>query len=217
MRKYTPGHHSYEQRNITMEQASRTYIATVHQAIATRRSFALGDLSDQPVDRAHINHILEAAHWAPSHGKTEPWRFVVYTGDARQQIGEAFGMAFRLMNPQHAPGSEGEKAQIKRAWQAPVWIALGMRPSGKMPEWEDLVAMGCAVQNMHLMTSALGLAGKWTSGATAMHPHVAEVVGFAPSTKLYGFFYMGHPAGAWPEGVRQPIATNVRWADEPSA
>lgn len=193
------------------------HVAVVRQAIATRRSFALGDLSDQLVARAYIDHILEAANWAPSHGKTEPWRFVVYTGEARQQLGAAFGTAFRLIHPQHAPGSDGEKAQITRAFQAPVWIALGMRPSGKMPEWEDLVAMGCAVQNMHLMASALGLAGKWTSGATAMHPHVAEVVGFAPDTKLYGFFYIGHPAVTWPEGVRQPIDAKVRWVDEPSA
>jgi nitroreductase len=200
-----------------MENPLSTSNDAVRHAIAMRRSFALGDLSDQPVERAHIDHILEAANWAPSHGKTEPWRFVVYTGNARQQLGEAFGTAFRIINPQHAPGSEGEKAQINRAFQAPVWIALGMRPSGKMPEWEDLVAMGCAVQNMHLMASALGLAGKWTSGATAMHSHVAEVVGFAPDTKLYGFFYIGHPAVAWPEGVRQPIDAKVRWVDEPSA
>jgi nitroreductase len=197
-----------------MDQSSRTYIAHIQQAIANRRSFALGDLSDQPVERAHITQILEAANWAPSHGKTEPWRFVVYTGAARQQLGAAFGSAFRLLNPQHAPGSEGEQAQIKRAWQAPVWIALGMHPSGKMPEWEDLVAFGCAVHTMHLMASALGLAAKWTSGAVVMHPHVAEVVGFAPATKLYGFLYVGHPAVPWPTGVRQPIETKVRWADE---
>jgi nitroreductase len=197
-----------------MDHAARTYIAHIQHAIASRRSFALGDLSDQSVERTLISQILEAANWAPSHGKTEPWRFVVYTGAARQHLGEAFGTAFRLLNPHHAPGSEGEQAQIKRAWQAPVWIALGMYPSGKMPEWEDLVAFGCAVHNMHLMASALGLAAKWTSGAVVMHPHVAEVVGFAPATKLYGFLYVGHPAVAWPTGVRQPIDSKVRWADE---
>jgi nitroreductase len=186
--------------------------SAVFQAIANRRSFALGDVSDQPVERAHIEQLLEAANWAPSHGKTEPWRFVVYTGESRRQLAEAFGTAFRLMNPQHAPGSEGEKAQVKRAWQAPVWIALGMQPSGKMPEWEDLIAMGSAVHNMHLLASALGLAAKWTSGAVVMHAHVAEVVGFAPETKLYGFLYVGHPAIAWPEGQRRPISDKVRWA-----
>ena len=200
-----------DMHHVAPEAASATQLA---HAIAHRRSFALSELSDRPVVRAQIEQLLEAANWAPSHGKTEPWRFVVYTGAARQQLGEAFGAAFRLLNPQQAVGSEGERAQSARAWQAPVWIALGMRPSGKMPEWEDLVAMGCAVHNMHLMASALGLAAKWTSGAVVMHAHVAEVVGFAPETKLYGFLYVGHPNVAWPVGVRQPVASNVRWADE---
>lgn len=183
-------------------------------ALANRRSFALKDITTDPVDRDMIAQLLEAANWAPSHGKTEPWRFVVYRGAARQGLSEAFGAAFRVLNPAQPAGSAGELAQSQRVWQAPVWIALGMQPSQKMPEWEDLIAFGSAVQNMHLMASALGLASKWTSGAAVLHPSVASFVGFAPDTKLYGFFYVGHPAIAWPTGQRRPIAEKMRWVDD---
>jgi len=182
--------------------------------LANRRSFALKDITAYPVDPALIAQLLDAANWAPSHGKTEPWRFVVYRGAARQQLSDAFGAAFRTLNPAQSVGSPGELTQSQRVWQAPVWIALGMQPSQKMPEWEDLIAFGSAVQNMHLMASALGLASKWTSGAVVLHPSVATVVGFAPDTKLYGFFYVGHPAIAWPTGQRRPITEKVRWADD---
>lgn len=30
--------------------------------------------------------MLEAANWAPTHGKTEPWRFVVLSEDALQEM-----------------------------------------------------------------------------------------------------------------------------------
>lgn len=30
--------------------------------------------------------MLEAANWAPTHGKTEPWRFVVLSPDGLQQM-----------------------------------------------------------------------------------------------------------------------------------
>jgi nitroreductase len=183
-------------------------------ALATRRSFSLKELRPDPIDRALVAQLMEAANWAPSHGKTEPWRFVVYSGDARRIIGDAFGAAFRLLNPAQAAGSAGERAQRERVWQAPVWIALGMRPDPKMPEWEELIAFGSAVQNLHLMASALGLAAKWTSGACATHDHVAEVVGFAPETRLFGFFYVGLPAAAWPEGRRRPLTEKVRWVSE---
>lgn len=188
-------------------------VTRLANAIATRRSFALKEISDAPVDRASISQLLDAANWAPSHGKTEPWRFVVYTGAARQRLSDAFAQAFRALNPDQAVGSAGEQAQSQRVWQAPVWIALGMQPSHKFPEWEDLIAFGSAVHNMHLMASALGLAAKWTSGAVVLHPQVAEAVGFGADTKLYGFLYVGHPAVEWPQGVRRPIAEKVRWEE----
>lgn len=188
--------------------------ARLRNAIASRRSFSLKDLSPEPIDLALVEQLLDAANWAPSHGKTEPWRFVVYSGNARRIVSDAFGAAFRLLNPQQPVDSAGERAQRDRVWQAPVWIALGMHPDPKMPEWEELIAFGCAVQNLHLMASALGLAGKWTSSACALHPHVAEVVGFAPETRLFGFFYVGLPAVPWPEGRRRPLAGKVRWVSE---
>ncbi|MCS6880286.1 MAG: nitroreductase family protein [Oscillochloridaceae bacterium] len=182
--------------------------------IATRRSFRLEDLSPEPVESHLVTQMLEAANWAPSHGRTEPWRFVVYTGTARRIIGDAFAVAYRQLHPDQPAGSPGEQARRERVWQAPVWIALGMRPDPKMPEWEELIAFGCAVHNMHLMASALGLAGKWSSAAWALHQHVAEVVGFGPETRLYGFFYVGRPAVPWPEGRRRSIVAKVRWIHE---
>lgn len=183
------------------------------QAIATRRSFGLKEISPEPIDLDLVARMLDAANWAPSHGKTEPWRFVVYSGDARRLVGDAFGTAFRQLSGGGAVNEAGERAQRERVWQAPVWIALGMRPDPKMPEWEELIAFGSAVQNAQLMAGALGLASKWTSGAAATHPHVAETVGFAPDTKLFGFLYVGRPAVPWPAGQRQPIAEKVRWVD----
>lgn len=183
-------------------------------AIATRRSFGLKELAPDPISLELVAQMLEAANWAPSHGKTEPWRFVVYSGAARRVVGDAFGSAYRLLNPEEPAGGAGERSQRERVWQAPVWIALGMEPSPRMPEWEELVACGSAVHNAQLMASALGLASKWTSGGCATHAHVAEVVGFAPATRLLGFLYVGLPAGEWPTGKRRPLVTKVRWVSE---
>ncbi len=182
--------------------------------IATRRSFSLKDLSPRPIDLHLVAQMLDAANWAPSHGKTEPWRFVVYSGDAREIIGNAFGTAFRFLNQGEQYSEAGERTQRERVWQVPVWIALGMHPNPKMPEWEELIAFGSAVQNAQLMASALGLASKWTSGACALHPHVAEVVGFFPETRLYGFLYAGWPAIPWPTGNRRSLVEKVRWISE---
>ena len=51
------------------------------ELIKRRRSVFPKDFSGQRVPRAALEQCLEAANWAPTHGKTEPWRFVVFEGD----------------------------------------------------------------------------------------------------------------------------------------
>ena len=195
--------------------SSHNQSETVFEAIRRRRSFSLNGLGPDPIDRALVARMLEAANWAPTHKKTEPWRFVVYDGEHRRVLADAFGEAYR----QIATGDEFSEAKHQvvrdKVWQAPVWIALGMEPDPALPEWEEIVAFGCAVHNAQLMACSMGLGCKWTSGAMSVHRHVAEVVGFAPDIRLLGFLYVGRPACPWPEGRRRPALEKLRWAGAP--
>jgi hypothetical protein len=49
----------------------------VMDLIAKRRSIFPRDFSGEEVPREVIQQLLEAANWAPTHKKTQPWRFVV--------------------------------------------------------------------------------------------------------------------------------------------
>jgi len=197
----------------TNDQATQILLDAIH----TRRSFALNQLSPEPIDLAAIPLMLEAARWAPNHGLTEPWRFTVFAGDHRQALSDAFGAAYRQMTPEARYDAAAEQGQRKRVWQAPVWISLGMEPMlndlgvPRMPEWEDSISVGCAAHNAHLVASSLGLGAKWTSGAVVRHPIVAEMLGLEPPARLLGFLYVGRPAIAWPPSVRRPLSEIVRW------
>ena len=35
-----------------------------------------------------IKNVLESANWAPNHGFTEPWRFVVFSGASKMKLAE---------------------------------------------------------------------------------------------------------------------------------
>ncbi len=178
-----------------------------------RRSFALKELTADVIDPSYIELMLEAANWAPSHGQTEPWRFTVFSGTGRAELGHAFAEAYQLITPPEKFDANGHKAQADRVWQASVWISLGLtpHPTANMPMWEEMSAVAAAVQNMHLMGSALNLACKWTSGAVVRHDSVTQFVGLQPPSQLLGFLYVGQPALAWPQGARQPVAEKVRW------
>lgn len=198
---------------------TRIDIGNLVEAIKHRRSLGLARLKDEPVDRSIIETLLEAANWAPSHDETEPWRFTVFTGEGRRVLAEAFGEAYRIDNP-------GEKFQEgafenyrERAWKAPVWISIGatpaIRPDGsyQTSEEEELLAVACAVQNMHLVASAAGLAGMWNSKFPLTHPAVAKAAGLEPGSRLLGFLFLGWPNVSWPAGERRPIQEKVRWIE----
>ncbi|MDX1577736.1 MAG: nitroreductase [Gemmatimonadota bacterium] len=201
----------------TEASAIRSSPDRLFEALRERRSFKLKHLDPSPIDLALVERMLEAANWAPSHGDTEPWRFVVFHGDGRGVIGRAMGEAYRAIRGEEEYTDEGRAAVEGKVWRAPVWIALGVEPDPGRPEWEELVAFGCAVHNAQLMASAHGLASKWTSGSTATHPAVARAVGFGPEISLRGFLYVGRPAVPWPEGERRPLDEKIRWSDGTTA
>jgi nitroreductase len=192
------------------------------KAIAHRRSMGLARyLPDKPVDPCLIERMLQAADWAPSHGDTEPWRFTVFLGESRRALGAVFGEIYRLETRSEAFRQDAYEAHCHRVWAAPVWISIGMTPTLKpdgtllMSEAEELMAVACAVQNLHIVASAQGLAGMWHSKGPYIHPHTARFLGLEPPSRLLGFFHCGWSAIPWPEGERRPLSEKVRWA-EPS-
>lgn len=177
-----------------------------------RRNVPQANLLPDAIDRLQLESLLEAANWAPSHGKTEPWRFVVFSGEARRSLGETFAQSYALATPADKFNAESQEGQRQRVWKAPYWVAIGMEPSGRYPEWEEVASVATAVHNMQLMATALGLGSFWASGAPVTHPNTAAFVGLEPPCKLLGFLLVGKPA-KWPEGVRKPWQDKVQWRD----
>jgi nitroreductase len=183
----------------------------LYHILKDRRSIHLRDLLPDPIDRACLEQMLEAANWAPSHGHTEPWRFTVFAGEARRKLGEVFAEAYRLLTPAERFDAATMAFTRDRVLLAPVWISIGMEPDPvkKMLEWEEISAVAIAVHNMHLMACSLGLGGKWISSAISRHALVAQCVGLQSPAQLLGFLYVGKPARAWPTGQRRPSTDKV--------
>ncbi len=190
--------------------------ARLLELIASRRSMGLSRLKPDPIDPDQVQRMLEAANWAPSNEDTEPWRFAVFTGDGREALAEMFGQAYRVDHPEKFD-TEAYEGYRARAYAAPVWIAIGMQPgtdeSGEpaVPEEEELLAVGGAVLNLHLMAQAQGIAGMWHSKGVSVHPEVARGLGWTAPSRLLGFFMAGYPSTEWLGSTRRPLAEKLRW------
>src|SRR5690606_1790555 len=107
-----------------------------------RRSVTAIKMSEPGPDRSEINLILRVGARVPDHGKLAPWRFVLFEGPARAQIGKTIGKAFR----QRYSDADAERTAFEEArlTRAPVVICVVSSPkeSAKIPEWEQILSAG---------------------------------------------------------------------------
>ena len=184
----------------------------INELIKTRRAvFPPQYDTDKEISKETIQQILENANWAPTHRRTEPWRFKVYQGAAKERLG-AFLADWYKTNTQAEAFSEMKfKKTIKKAVQSSCIIAICMQrdPNESLPEWEEVAATACAVQNMWLSAHAMGIGAYWSS-PKSIHDfqNFSEL---AEGEKCLGFFYMGYVKHEGPAGSREPIEDKVKW------
>jgi nitroreductase len=58
--------------------------------IEERRSIFPKDYSDKEIPQHIIDEILSNAVLAPNHKRTKPWRFKVFKGEEKQNLGQEF-------------------------------------------------------------------------------------------------------------------------------
>ncbi|HMX05109.1 MAG TPA: nitroreductase family protein, partial [Chitinophagales bacterium] len=61
---------------------------SLNTIIRSRRSVKPEQYNTTPIAESIILEMLENARWAPTHARTEPWRFVVCTGDGLKRFAE---------------------------------------------------------------------------------------------------------------------------------
>lgn len=179
--------------------------------IRTRRSVFPPMYNDQPIELEVIEEILENANWAPTHRKTEPWRFKVLRGDYLQQLSQFMGDYYKNNTPEDQFSPKKYEKTLKKALQSSCVIAICMQrdPEERVPEWEEIAAVSCAVQNLWLSAHAFGIGGYWSS-PKAIH-HTQDLLGLKEGEQCLGFFYMGYYDIPDLKSVRSSISEKVEW------
>lgn len=185
------------------------------EAIQNRRS--IGKVKPDPIDRATIEKLLEAASWAPCHFKTEPWKFFVLTGEGRRPLGRTLAEIARegMDDPSTEENQKLLKKQEEKPFRAPLIIAVAVIPSDnpKVIHIEEIGAVNAAIQNMLLAVHALGLGAIWRTGKPTYHAKMKELFSLREQDGLLGFIYIGHPDMIQPKGQRLAYEQKTVWID----
>lgn len=161
--------------------------------------------------------VFECANWAPTHGMTEPWRFKVYRGEARGLLARAMQVAYK----DESPAADFREEKFVKMGENPLLahavVAVVMRHdhAGKIPEIENIEAVACAVQNLHLAASSAGLGVFWSSPAVSYGESFARFLDLNEGERCLGVLYVGWPKQGldWPQGKRGNWRDKVQFFD----
>lgn len=185
-----------------------------YEAIARRTS--VRSYRQEPVPRYVIERLIAAAVRAPNHKLTEPWRFVVVTGEAKRRYAEIrrAHRAKRFENPESPEAKRAIEKTVKECLETPAFIfVLCKVTDDPVRQEEDYASVMMGIQNLMVAATADGLGTYLRTGGIMSLPEVRELVGAGDEFRIVGIVSLGYLA-AEPEPTRRTTAAEfTRWME----
>jgi nitroreductase len=159
-------------------------------ALDTRSS--AGRLAEPGPGPEDLDRLLQAAGRAPDHGRLKPWRLIVLKDAQRAAFTAAAAEAKRTRLPDMT--AEQLAAEREKMNRSPAIVVIGCavnRDQTKIPEIEQVVAVGAAAQNLFLAAHDLGYGVMWKTGAAAYDAAVKATLGLRPDDHIVGIMHLG--------------------------
>ncbi len=186
----------------------------IKQLILNRRTVKPSAMNGQKLPESVVLSCLEAARWAPTHARTEPWFFEVFEGEALKN----FCLQHAALYKEHTP----EERFTNTKYQGLVSIAdtishlivaiMKRTPMAKIPVSEEYAAVAASIQNILLVAHQHGAAAIWNTGGMVLSQAMKEYFGLHEEDAILGFLYLGYADTPAPEGSRKKsLETVMKW------
>lgn len=187
-------------------------IEATTKLIKERKTTYAFDFSEQKISKETIEAIVSNALWAPTHKLTQPWRFVVLEGKHHEDLGVFMADYYRKLYTEEEFSNERYEETKTYAKNATL-LAIIFQPSkrAQLPEWEEIAAISCGVQNMWLSCTALGLGAYWDTASATME--YGKRIPLEEGEKFLGIFFMGYIKENATIGnrKRKPLTKKLSW------
>lgn len=186
-------------------------ITAIHQRTSVRH------FRPEPVSREDIEQLLECAVRAPNHKLTQPWRFTVLTGPARDRLAEIRARhRLKRFNDPSSPEALAAGDKVRReSMETPVYIVtLAAVNPDELTREEDYAATMMAVANLMIAAESLGLGTYLRSGGVMLDPELIELAAVPEKFRIVGIISLGYPSENEPPRRRKPATDLTQWIEK---
>jgi len=193
----------------------RFNLSEINELIKNRRTIYPEQYTERVVQREIIETILTNGLWAPNHGKTQPWRFKVYSGEGRSILSE------KMLHLYKSITAEEDFKEIKfnrirdriEKTSALVLLTMKRTQGTRIPEIEEIQAVSCAAQNILLTAAAYGLGAYWSSPKFLYTQEANRAFEIGAEDRILGLLYFGYTKMEWPKSHRKPLEYVTEWIE----
>lgn len=165
----------------------------MHAIDVLTQRVSISKLTAPAPDEGQRQAIFAAALRAADHGRLRPWRFLVVEGDGLFRLGEVY-LSAALQEDPTLTDAKREKFKSMPLRAPMVIVAIACTDvHAKVPQIEQVISAGAAVQNMLNAAYAINVGAFWRTGDMAYSAAVKKSLDLSESEQIVGYLYLGTP------------------------
>lgn len=180
----------------------------IKELIKTRRS--VKSFKDTPIGHDVIRELLDTAVWAPNHKMTQPWRFIVLQGEAKNKFAQLRReVAYNKMKDAVETVRTEQANRVYETISKVPTILFAIITTNEDPTiaQEDYVSCACVVENFMLLAWEKGIGTAWKTFVDT--PAIREFLGIREDERVVSTVYIGYPEVIPPARVRVPLHDRI--------
>lgn len=169
-------------------------INIIEKVIQNRRSVKPQEYNGKLIEKDAIEKLLRAADWAPTHGHTEPWRFIIFDQQGIQRYCQDHANLYKD-NTEADRFMQASFDKLKNQGNNASHIIAVFSKRGTKPNitiQEEICATAAAVQNILLAGEAMNIASFWSTGGQILKPSMKKYFQLNEEDQMIGVLFLGY-------------------------
>ncbi|MFR0687893.1 nitroreductase [Enterobacterales bacterium AE_CKDN230030158-1A_HGKHYDSX7] len=161
------------------------------QSILERRS---QPLMTGEIDKHALHQILCCALTAPDHRRLRPWRYILCNPEHKEALIQLIASSLPATS-EDLVANQLEQVRKKLSFAPHIVICvLDINRESNVPEVEQVLSAGAAIQNMIIAAESLNYRCYWKTGAWAYDLRLRENLNLGADTLITAFLGFGRAA-----------------------